>query len=175
MYPIVSIRVDCLCAQGVTNWNIQMLRQYLHKRQRDLTQTHLHYPQPSCMPIPHISSEGSYVVPNPMLWLNLSLTGCRTQSHLTEGHKHVPLLLLGNATPGVSDRQLHKLLARVGVGHRLQHHCDGSISGKLGRVAHQVVQDLQQQCAQAWMMVLMRCYGAPISTNKMQCKPAIPL
>lgn len=52
--------------------------------------------------------------------------------YLTEGHKHVPLLLLGDATASVTDRKLHKLLARVIAGHRLEHDSDAAIRGKLG-------------------------------------------
>ena len=61
---------------------------------------------------------------------------------LTKRDKHVPLLFLGDSTPSVTDRQLHKLLARVAAWHGLQHDCDAAISRELGRVAHQVVQDL---------------------------------
>ena len=68
-----------------------------------------------------------------------------TVAHLAKRDEHVPLLLLRDATSRVTDRQLHKLLAWVATGHGLQHDSDAAVCGELGRIAHQVVQDLQER------------------------------
>lgn len=52
--------------------------------------------------------------------------------YLPKGHKHVTLLLLGDAAAGVTDRQLHKLLAGVVARHGLQHDSDAAVCGELG-------------------------------------------
>lgn len=52
--------------------------------------------------------------------------------YLPKRHKHVTLLLLGDATASVTDRQLHKLLAWVVAGHGLQHDSDAAVCGELG-------------------------------------------
>lgn len=52
--------------------------------------------------------------------------------YLPKGHKHVTLLLLGDATASIADRQLHKLLARVVTRHGLQHDSDAAVCGELG-------------------------------------------
>ena len=52
--------------------------------------------------------------------------------YLPKGYKHVALLLLGDTTAGVTDRQLHKLLGGVAAGHGLQHDSDAAICGELG-------------------------------------------